>query len=465
MLRRILIANRGEIALRIIKAAKQLDVETVVIYSSADKETLPVQLSDKSICIGPPASAKSYLNQESIIQAAKSLKCDAIHPGYGFLSENAEFAEKCEYNGITFIGPSADIIRKMGDKQAARKLMKKSGVPIVPGSDDVLKSADEAKKIADKIGFPVLLKASAGGGGRGMRVANNLKEIEDAFNAASSEALSAFGNGDLYIEKYIINPRHIEVQILGDKFGNIINLGERDCSVQRRNQKMLEEAPANALSEDVRKNLIDAAIKAAKAAEYFSAGTVEFVLDGDNKFYFIEMNTRVQVEHPVTEMITGVDIVRNQLLVASGEELDIDQNDIIIKGNAIECRVNAEDVENGFIPTPGKVDVLRYPVGEGIRVESAIQAGSTISPWYDSMICKIIVHAPTRVEAIRKMRFALKEFEIEGVKTNKEFLLEILDDSIFNDGNVNTSFIGQLLEKRYKREKNGEKIFNNRSNF
>lgn len=447
MLRKILIANRGEIALRIIKAAKQLDIETVIVYSTADKETLPVQLADRAICVGPPTSSKSYLNQESIIQIALSLECDAIHPGYGFLSENAEFAEMCEKHGIVFIGPSAATIRKMGNKQAARKLMKENNVPIVPGSDDVLKNVDEAKKIAKKIGFPVLLKASAGGGGRGMRVANSEDEIEDAFNAASSEALSAFGNGDLYIEKLIINPRHIEVQIIGDKFGNVIHLGERDCSVQRRNQKMIEEAPAYSITEKTRTGLINAAEKAALAAEYFSAGTVEFILDKNENFYFIEMNTRVQVEHPVTEMVTGIDIVRAQILVAGGAQLDIKQNNISITGCAIECRVNAEDPKNNFIPNPGKIKFLRYPNGSGIRIESAIESGTVITPWYDSMICKIIVHGPTREEAIRKMKFALKELRVEGIKTNVDFINMILEDDDYIHGKIDTSFVGKLMEK------------------
>ncbi len=445
MFHKILIANRGEIALRIIKAAKQLGIETLIVYSSADKDSLPVQLADASVCIGPPASSKSYLNQESIIQTAIHHGCEAIHPGYGFLSENAEFVEKCENNGLSFIGPKASVIRCMGDKQSARKLMKENGVPIVPGSEDIVKTADEAKEIASNIGFPVLLKASAGGGGRGMRIANSAEEIDEAFNAATSEALSAFGNGDLYIEKYILNPRHIEVQILADEFGNIVHLGERDCSIQRRNQKMIEEAPANCLTGDIRSYLLDAAIKAARAANYTNAGTVEFVVDPNENHYFIEMNTRVQVEHPVTEMITGIDIVRSQILIASGEKLDFAQNDILVRGYSIECRVNAEDVDRGFAPSPGRIEYLRYPSGEGVRIESAIQAGTTISPWYDSMICKVIVHAPSRDEAIRKMIFALQEFKIDGVKTNIEFLLRILNNNDYCEGKVDTSFVSGLL--------------------
>lgn len=451
MFHKILVANRGEIALRIIQAAKQLNIKTLIVYSIADKESMPVLLADEAVCIGPAPSTKSYLNQESIIQTAMSFGCDAIHPGYGFLSENADFVEKCESHGITFIGPKADIIRKMGDKQSARKLMMANGVPVVPGTEDILKSVDEARKIALEIGYPVLIKASAGGGGRGMRIAYSEDELQDAYYSAYSEALSAFGNGDLYLEKYIINPRHIEVQILGDDFGNIIHLGERDCSIQRKNQKMIEEAPANSISAELRLKITDTAVSAARVAGYTNAGTVEFVLDRNDKYYFIEMNTRVQVEHPVTEMVTGVDIVRNQILIAEGEKLDITQSDISFAGYAIECRVNAENPDNEFAPSPGTIESLRFPTGEGVRIESAVCPGTIISPWYDSMICKIIVHAPSRDEAVRKMRLALQEFDVTGVKTNAQFLLDILNDNDYVIEDIDTSFVSEFTKKHLKK--------------
>ena len=447
MLKRILIANRGEIAMRIIRAARQLGIETVLIYSAEDADTKPLAYADKAVCIGSAAASKSYLNQESIIQTAVSFGCEAIHPGYGFLSENAEFAEKCKANDVGFIGPDPEIIRKMGDKQSARALMKQIGVPTVPGSDGLIDSVEEAKSIAEKIGYPVLLKATSGGGGRGMRIANNESEIENSYNTAVAEASNAFGDGRLYLEKLILNPRHIEVQILGDHYGNIIHLGERDCSVQRRNQKMIEESPAYSLTEDGRTKIRNAALMAAKAVGYTSAGTVEFVLDQSGNFYFIEMNTRIQVEHPVTEMITGIDLIREQLLIASGERLNICQSNVAVRGAAIECRINAEDPSKNFIPSPGCISRLQLPCGAGIRVESALSSMSRISPWYDSMIAKIIVHADCRQEAIRKMLTAMQETAIEGVNTNIDFLKRVLSDKDFYDGNIDTAFIERFLEK------------------
>lgn len=445
MLKRILVANRGEIAMRIIRAARQLGIETVLIYSEEDADTKPVAFSTKAVCIGGVAASKSYLNQESIIQTAISLGCDAIHPGYGFLSENAEFADKCMSNGVAFIGPSPKVIRQMGDKQSARKLMKGKGVPTVPGSDCFVESAIEAKEIAGEVGYPVLLKATSGGGGRGMRIAQNDDEIESAFTSATAEAASAFGDGRLYLEKLIPNPRHIEVQILGDSYGNIIHLGERDCSLQRRNQKMIEESPAYNLDEKTRELIREAALTAAKAVGYSSAGTVEFV-KGSDAFYFIEMNTRIQVEHPVTEMVTGIDLVREQLLIAGGERLSIQQDEVVTSGVAIECRINAEDETHNFAPSPGMISKLQFPCGIGVRVESALTSGSKVSPWYDSMIAKIIVEAENRNEAIAKMKLALSESMIEGIPTNLEFLKKIMGNPDYISGRVDTGFISRMLE-------------------
>ncbi len=441
MFKRMLIANRGEIAMRILRCCVELGIETVLIHSSEDAESMPVQLCTQAVCIGPAPAKDSYLNADAILTAAKAYECDAIHPGFGFLSENAEFAEKCEENGIIFVGPSAEIIRKMGDKQSAREMMKKHGVPVVPGSDGLVADAKEAAEIAKKTGYPVLIKASAGGGGRGMRTAFSEDEIEQAFESARAEAKAAFGDGSMYLEKLIVNPRHIEVQILGDRFGHIVQLGERDCSMQRRNQKLIEEAPAKCLTPKSRQAIAKAALKAAKAAGYYSVGTVEFVLDQDGHFYFIEMNTRIQVEHPVTEMVTGIDLIREQIRVAAGQKLSMKQDDIKVRGHAIECRINAENPEKGFAPSPGTVDFLHLPGGCGVRIESALYQGCQISPWYDSMAAKIIVHAPTRLEAIRRMRMALEETVIEGVETNIDFLLLIMFNPDYMLGNINTSFI------------------------
>lgn len=437
--------------MRIIRAARELGIESVLIYSAEDKSSKPVSFADKAICVGSAAPSKSYLNQESIIQTAISFECEAIHPGYGFLSENADFAEKCNGQGIKFIGPSPDVIRKMGDKQAARQLMKEYGVPTVPGSEGFVKNSEEAMRFARNVGYPVLLKATSGGGGRGMRIARNDEEIKNAFDTAAAEAQSSFGDGRLYLEKMIQNPRHIEVQIMGDEYGNIVHLGERDCSLQRRNQKVIEESPGYSLDEKTKTQIRQSALVAAKAIGYSSAGTVEFVLDQSGAFYFIEMNTRIQVEHPVTEMLTGVDIVREQLLSASGEKLSFQQRDIKFAGAAIECRVNAEDVKRGFLPSAGHISRLQLPCGEGVRVESALATGEKISPWYDSMIAKVIVHGTNRQEAIRKMRTALKETEIEGVFTNLNFLKDIMDDEEYINGNVDTSFINTFLEREISR--------------
>ena len=447
MLKRILIANRGEIAMRIIRAARQLGIETVLVYSSEDAGTKPVRFATRAVCIGSAAVSGSYLNQESIIQTAFSLDCDAIHPGYGFLSENAEFAEKCISQGIRFIGPTPEVIRQMGDKQSARELMKASGVPTVPGSEGILTDAAEAGRLAEQIGYPVLLKATAGGGGRGMRIARDRSEIGNAFGAASAEASAAFGDGRLYLEKLIMDPRHIEVQILGDQYGNIIQLGERDCSLQRRNQKMIEESPAYCLDEETRGRIREAALKAAKAVNYSSAGTVEFVL-GEDGFYFIEMNTRIQVEHPVTEMITGLDLVREQLLIAGGEHISVRQEDVILSGASIECRINAEDISRDFAPSPGTVMKLQFPCGAGVRVESALVSGSAVSPWYDSMIAKVIVKADNRQEAIRKMRTALDETVIEGIPTNISFLKKVINRQEYKEGKLDTGSIGRLLQEK-----------------
>lgn len=441
MFKRILIANRGEIAMRVLRCCQEMGIETVLACSAEDMDSLPAQFATKGVCIGPSAAAKSYLNQEAVVQAALSFQCEAIHPGYGFLSENADFASLCEEHGILFIGPSPEMIRMMGDKQSARALMKKHGIPVVPGSDGILKDWKEAAEIARKVGYPVLLKATAGGGGRGMRTAYDESEIQNAYESAQAEALSAFGDGSLYLEKLILHPHHIEVQILGDSRGHIIHLGERDCSLQRRNQKLLEEAPARILKPRQREALHRAALRAAKAVRYRSAGTVEFVLDREGNFYFIEMNTRIQVEHPVTEMITGVDLVREQIRIAAGLELSCRQSDISFSGHAIECRINAENPAKGFAPCPGDISFLHFPAGKGVRVESALYNGSRVSPWYDSMIAKVIVHAPGRLEAIRKMRVALEEMTVEGINTNLEFLYLLMFNPDYLSGHVDTGFL------------------------
>lgn len=432
MFKRILIANRGEIALRIIRCCRELDIETVQVYSEADKQSLPVMLATYSVCIGPAKAADSYLKEDSIIEVARKMNCDAIHPGYGFLSENADFARKCEENGICFIGPSANIIEKMGDKQAARKLMIKHKVPVVPGSKGLVKTAEEAQEIAEAIGYPVLIKAAFGGGGKGMRKVFSKEELKKSFETAKAEAKAAFGNDAMYMEKLILKPRHIEFQILADKHGNVVYLGERDCSIQRRNQKLLEETPAWNLSEETRKAMGETAVRAAKAAGYFSAGTIEFVVDGEGKYYFIEMNTRIQVEHPVTEEVTGIDLIKEQIRIAAGMTLAMKQEDIVAQGHAIECRINAEQ--------PGRIDFLHFPAGCGVRVDSHLYSGYEVSPYYDSMLVKVIATGRTRLEAIRKMRRALQEIIIDGIKTNTEFMHLLMYHGDFIRGRYTTAF-------------------------
>jgi acetyl-CoA carboxylase biotin carboxylase subunit len=421
-------------------------VETVLVHSTADADSLPVQYANYAVCIGKPQAADSYLNQDRILETARKLNCDAIHPGFGFLSENPQFVRRCEEAGITFIGPSADVIERMGNKQAARELMIKHGVPVVPGSDGLVEDADQAEAIAKQIGYPVLIKASAGGGGRGMRKAFDPSQIRQAYETAKAEAIAAFGNGDMYMEKLIVDPHHIEFQILADREGNIVQLGERDCSIQRRNQKLIEESPSKMLDDDLRKRMGADAIKAAKAAGYYNAGTVEFVLDQNGNYYFIEMNTRIQVEHPVTEMVSGFDLIREQIRIAAGARLTVTQEDICLSGHAIECRINAEIPQKNFMPSPGKIDFLHFPAGCGVRVDSALYNGCETSPYYDSMIAKIIVHAPTRLDAIRRMRGALEELIIDGIETNADFLYLVMYHPDYLRGQFDTSFLEKNTE-------------------
>ncbi|ACL21525.1 acetyl-CoA carboxylase biotin carboxylase subunit [Desulfitobacterium hafniense] len=445
MFKKVLIANRGEIALRIIRACREMDIETVAVFSEADRDALHVREADQAVCIGPHPSTKSYLNIPNIISAAELTGVDAIHPGYGFLSENARFAEICESCGITFIGPSPRAIETMGDKATARKTMIEAGVPVVPGSKEVLTDVESASVLAKEIGYPVMIKASAGGGGKGMRIAQNPKELAKSIQAAQSEAQAAFGNSEIYLEKYVEEPRHIEFQILADKHGNVIHLGERDCSLQRRNQKLLEEAPSSALTPELRKAMGEAAVKAAKAADYSSAGTIEFLLDKHGHYYFIEMNTRIQVEHPVTEFVTGIDLLKAQIRVAAGEPLGIEQEDVQIRGWAMECRINAENSEKNFMPSPGTIEFYHPPGGPGVRVDSAAYQGYTIPPYYDSMIGKLIVWGADREEAIQRMKRALEEFYIEGVHTTIPFHLKVLDNAFFRRGEVYTNFIQRRI--------------------
>lgn len=440
MFKRVLIANRGEIAVRVIRACRELEIETVAVYSTADEGALHVQMATRSVCIGPARAADSYLNQEALITAARATGCDAIHPGYGFLSENPDFADLCEQNGLKFIGPSGSVIRRMGNKAAARALMQKSGVPVVPGSDGPVRNVKQASALAEAIGYPVLIKASAGGGGRGMRRVDRAEDLPALFDAARSEAEACFGNGEVYLEKLILNPRHIEFQILADQQGNMIHLGERDCSIQRRNQKLIEESPSKALTPELRAKMGAAAVAAARAAGYTNAGTVEFVLSSEGAFYFIEMNTRIQVEHPVTEFVTGVDLVREQLRIAAGLPLSLSQEEVRQSGHAIECRVNAEDPREGFLPCPGDIGFLHLPGGPGVRVDSALYSGCTLSPYYDSLCAKVIVHAPTRLEALRKLRRALEELVIEGCPTTADLCYLICYHPGFMTGRYDTGF-------------------------
>ena len=444
MLRRVLIANRGEIALRVLRACRELEIETVAAYSEADAEALHVQLATESVCIGPARAADSYLNQDALLTAALATGCDGIHPGYGFLSENADFSDACAKAGLTFIGPSGDAIRKAGSKSAARDLMKAAGVPVTPGSDGPVSSVEEALAAAEAVGWPVLLKASAGGGGRGIRRCDGPDELPAACAEAKAEAAACFGNDEMYLEKLVLNPRHVEVQILADRQGHTIHLGDRDCSVQRRNQKLMEEAPAPGLSPALRRAMGEAAVRAAEAVGYEGAGTVEFLVDGEN-FYFMEMNTRIQVEHGVTELVTGVDLVRQQLRIASGLPLDMGQEDVSIRGCAMECRVNAEDPHGDFRPCPGKVEFLHFPGGAGVRVDSCLYNGCTMSPYYDSLAAKVLAHGATRLETIRKLRRCLEEFTLEGFPTNAELSYEILFHPVFVRGRCTTGFLDAHL--------------------
>ena len=446
MFNKVLIANRGEIAVRIIRGCKELGIKTVAVYSEADKEALHVEMADEAICIGPAKATDSYLNMHNVLSAAIVSGAEAIHPGFGFLAENSMFSEMCEECQIKFIGPKSETIDAMGNKINARKLMIEANVPVIPGSDGEVSTMKEAKEIADSIGYPVMLKAAAGGGGKGIRKVLKEDELEAQFQSAQQEALAAFGNGQMYIEKIIYPARHIEVQILGDSHGHVIHLGERDCSLQRNNQKVLEEAPAFALPEDLRKKMGQAALKAATAVNYENAGTIEFLVDQANNFYFMEMNTRIQVEHPVTEMITGVDIVKWQLKIASGEALAIEQKDVVLEGHSIECRINAENPSFNFAPSPGTVTNLLLPSGGlGLRVDSAMYNGYTIPPYYDSMIAKVIVHAETRVEALAKMQRALSELVTDGLVTNQEFQLDLITHTEIIKGIYDTSFLQETF--------------------
>ena len=441
MFQKILIANRGEIALRIIRACRELGIRTVAIYSQADAEALHAQLADEAICIGPSAAAESYLDMERILSACIAAKADAIHPGFGFLSENSKFADMCRKCGITFIGPSAEVIERMGNKSEARNTMIKAGIPVVPGTERPLTDAGKAKEAADQIGYPVMIKAALGGGGKGMRLSQTAEDFLENFKVAQLEAIRGFGDDSMYIEKYIEEPKHIEFQILADKFGNVIQLGERDCSIQRNHQKVIEESPSSVLDETLRKEMGAVAVRAAKAAAYENAGTIEFLLEKNGNFYFMEMNTRIQVEHPVTEAVTDMDLIKEQIQIAAGEPLSVSQEDIRISGHAIECRINAENPEKNFMPCPGMITDIHLPGGRGVRVDTAVYNNYRIPPNYDSMILKLIVRDKDRESAIAKMRSALGELVIEGINTNLDFQYDILSDPDFQSGNVDTNFI------------------------
>ncbi|HQX55088.1 MAG TPA: acetyl-CoA carboxylase biotin carboxylase subunit [Pyrinomonadaceae bacterium] len=442
-IRKVLIANRGEIACRIIWTCKEMGIKTVAVHSEADREALHVRFADEAICIGPAASAESYLNIPAIISAAEITNVDSIHPGYGFLAESATFAKICEDCNIKFIGPPADVIAMMGDKVEARRTMAAAGVPILPGSPDPIESAEEALKIALEIGFPLIIKAAAGGGGRGMRIVREESELQGSLELAQTEALNAFKNGSVYIERYIERPRHIEIQVLADEHGNVIHLGERECTIQRRHQKLLEEAPSSAISQELRDKMGAVAVKACQEIGYTSAGTFEFLLDEDGSFYFMEMNTRIQVEHPVTEMVTLADIVRNQILIATGENIGYSQDEVQIVGHSIECRINAEDPVK-FTPSPGKITAFNIPGGPGVRVDTAVYPGYVVPPYYDSMIAKLIVHARTRELAIARMRRALQMMVVEGIKTTIPLHLKIMDDENFQKGEFSTKFMEEF---------------------
>jgi acetyl-CoA carboxylase, biotin carboxylase subunit len=449
MFRKILIANRGEIALRIIRACREMGIRTVAVYSEADRESLHVRFADEDVCIGPPAPRDSYLNIPRIIAAAEVTGAEAIHPGYGFLAENAEFAEICERSDITFIGPTAEQIRLMGDKAMARKTMHDVGVPTVPGSPGVITDEETAAQVASEIGFPVIIKAAAGGGGKGMRVANDAASFAGQFNMAQNEARSAFGDGSVYLEKFLVRPRHIEIQVIGDQYGRVVSLGERECSIQRRHQKLIEEAPSPAITQEIREKMSEAAIRGCEAIGYASAGTIEFLYDQDGSFYFMEMNTRIQVEHPVTEMVTGVDLVKEQIRVAAGEHLSIPKEGWgEFRGHAIEARINAEDPARNFAPSPGVIRFFHPAGGPGVRVDSHAYAGYMVPPYYDSLVGKLIVHGNTREEAIARLRLALESFIVEGIHTTIPFILEILQTPEFIAGDVDTKFVERRMAER-----------------
>lgn len=443
MFKKVLIANRGEIAVRIIRACRELGLKTVAVFSTADRNALHAKIADEAVCIGAPAAKDSYLNEKAIIAACEITGADAVHPGFGFLSENASFARNCGKCGITFIGPAPESIEMLGDKAAAKSAMKKAGVPVIPGSDGAVSSMAEAKRLAEEIGFPLMVKASAGGGGRGIRLVERMEDLEAQITAARTEALNYFGDGSIYMEKFIVNPKHIEFQILADRHGNVVHLGERDCSMQRRNQKVLEESPSVIMTPMLRDRMGKAAVAAAKVCGYYNAGTIEFLVDDKSNFYFMEMNTRIQVEHPITEFVTGIDLVKAQLKIAAGKELPYSQEDIRVKGHSIECRINAESPEKGFRPSPGKIKALHIPGGPGIRIDSSVYSGYEISPYYDSMIAKLIVYAPTRKEAIAKMKWALAEFIVEGVDTNIDFQLSLIRDPAFEEGTYDIGYLGR----------------------
>lgn len=444
MIEKILIANRGEIAVRIIRACREMGIETVAVYSEADREALHTQLADEAVCIGPAASADSYLNMERILSAAMVTGADAIHPGFGFLSENSKFAQLCETCGLIFIGPSSEVIWKLGNKSVAKQTMIEAKVPVIPGNSKSVYTVEEGLKHAEEAGYPVMIKAALGGGGKGMRTAHSPEEFETSFLTAQTEARNAFGDEAMYIEHFVENPKHIEFQILADHYGNVVHLGERDCSIQRHHQKLIEESPSPALTDKLRRKMGEAAVKAAKAAGYTNAGTIEFLLEKNGSFYFMEMNTRIQVEHPVTEWVTGIDLVKEQIRIASGEKLLFSQEDITLTGHAIECRINAEDPAKNFRPSPGMITDLYLPGGKGVRMDTAIYSGYTIPPYYDSMLAKLIVHGKNREEAILKMRSALGEVIIEGVKTNVDYQYEILHHPDFVSGDTDIEFINKL---------------------
>lgn len=450
MIKKVLIANRGEIAVRIIRACREMGIETVAVYSEADREALHTKLADEAVCIGPAASSESYLSMDRIISATIVTGADAIHPGFGFLSENSRFAELCEQCNITFIGPDSEVIAKLGNKQEARNTMVAAGVPVIPGSTEPIYDAGTGAAIAEEIGYPVIVKAALGGGGKGMRIADSPEEFERSFQTAQKETQLAFGDNTMYIEHFVQHPRHIEFQILADQYGNVVHLGERDCSIQRNHQKMIEESPSIALSDELRERMGEAAVRAAKAAGYQNAGTIEFLLEKNGNFYFMEMNTRIQVEHPVTEWVTGIDLIKEQIRIASGRKLAFTQEDIHLRGHAIECRINAENPGKGFRPSPGTITDMYLPGGKGIRIDSAIYSGYTIPPYYDSMVAKLIVWAKNRGEAIRKMQSALGEVIIEGIDTNVDYQYEILGRPDYLSGDIDIEFIAENEEALHK---------------